>query len=288
MTGYGAGRASTGSTEISVVVKSVNGRFFETRFHLPKEYFAFETQIKKSLGASIRRGTVDVFVHRKGSSHLKIKVNLDIANEWVRAHKQLAEALRLPIQNASLMERLSALPQIFDVRDDGGVDASEKAAFFKAFRQALAKCDGERGREGRAVRNHLKKILKQLKQVLGRIEKVREGATRELEGRLQEKLRRLGLDKQVEPARFAQELILHLDKSDITEEVERLKEHLQMCGRYLSAPAELGKKLDFYSQELLREVNTIGSKANHAPLTEQVVVAKGLIESFKEQVQNIE
>jgi len=288
MTGYGAGRAETGATEISVVVKSVNGRFLETRFHLPKEYFAFESQLKKDISAAFRRGTIDVFVYRRGTSNLSVKLNREMAAKWVEAHKELARSLKLPVQNAALLERISTLPQIFDVRDDGQLSGKEKTAFLKAFKQAMQQCETEKIREGKAVRAHLAKILSSLEQVVLKIEKLREKASQDLENRLRDRLQKMGLENKVEPNRFAQELVIHLDKSDIAEEVERLKEHVQMCERYLSVPAEHGKKLDFYSQELLREANTIGSKANHALLTEQVVLAKGLIESFKEQVQNIE
>lgn len=288
MTGYGAGEARVGDIDVSVMIKAVNGRFLDGRFHLPKEYFSLEAQLKRQLSRVFRRGTVDVFVSRRGASQTNVQLNHVVAKKWVQAHKELARALNLPIQNSTLWERLSLQPQIFDVRDRAQVDGKEKKALDCAFSLALQRCEAEREREGKAIKSHLKEILKALGAVVGKMDKLRQKANLELQSRLQERLKRLGLESSVEPGRFAQELVIYLDKGDIAEELERLREHVQMCEKYLVHPEEQGKKLDFYSQELLREVNTIGSKANYAPLTEQVVKAKGLIEAMKEQVQNVE
>lgn len=288
MTGYGSSLIKVGDLEISVVIKAVNGRFLDARFHLPKEYFPQESHLKKRLSQAIHRGTVDVFIHRRGASHLQIDLNRDVAKKWVAAHKELARSLGLPLRNEALLERLSVLPQIFDVRDKGRLHSKESRGLMAAFGQALKRCVDEKIREGRSAKIHLKGILKALSRAVRSMEKLRLEASQELEARLKDKLRRLGIEESVDPERFAQELVIYLDKSDIAEEIERLKEHVQMCEASLNTTQEMGKKLDFYSQELLREVNTIGSKANYAPLTEQVVKAKGLIESLKEQVQNIE
>lgn len=288
MTGYGASQFKSADTEISVVIKSVNGRFLETRFHLPKEYFQFESQLKKKVSQKIRRGTVDVFIHRQGPTGMNIKLNKDSAQKWLKAHQELAKSINLKVDQNFLLERLATLPNIFSVQDRQSFKAGEKQAFLKAFQSALLKCDAERVREGSSLNKHLKQILSEMIRVVDRMEELRRKMKDDFASRLNQRLQRAGLEGQVEPARFAQELVIYLDKGDIAEEIERLREHIHMCELFLKAPEEQGKKLDFYSQELLREVNTIGSKANNAELTEQVVRAKGLIESFKEQVQNIE
>lgn len=277
-----------GAVEISVIVKAVNGRFLEPRFHLPKEYLYLESRLKKSLMTFFRRGTVDIFVHRRGSSELKVELNHEAARKWVRVHRELARSLRIPLKDTVLMERVFSLPQIFDVKEKKEAGNEELRMFFSFFQKALKQCDQERLREGTSIRVHLRKILKSLIRVIKLMENLRFNARNELENRLKERFQYLSAERNIEPSRFSQELMIYLDKSDIAEEIERLKEHAQMCSRYLASSGEIGKKLDFYSQELLREVNTIGSKANYAPLTEQVVQAKGLIEAFKEQVQNVE
>ncbi len=288
MTGYGAQSAKLAGTEISVVVKSVNGRFLETRFHLPKEFFKLESQMKKMLSQCFHRGTVDVFVHKRNAVSANVKLNPLLAKKWANAYKDLGQLLQVPSTNSQVLNHIASMPQIFEVREQSDVSKKELSVFQNVFAATLRRCDAERLREGRSIRLHLTKLLKSLRAVVGKIEVLREKSHEAHSVRLNERLRRAGLDNQTDPARFSQELILYLEKCDIAEELERLKEHVQMCDRYLRAKEEQGKKLDFYTQELLREVNTIGSKANSAPITEQVVLAKGLIEAFKEQVQNIE
>ncbi len=288
MTGYGAVEKRTAQTEISVIVKTVNGRFLEPRFHLPKEYFFLETQLKREVSEKFARGTVDVFIHRRGSADLKVKFNQKNAKRWVEAHRELARSLNISFDANLLLERLSSLPQVFELREANEPKPDEKRAVLQAFRAALKRCHEERVREGKSLQNHLLRILHDLQAVVAKIEKLRAIVQEELEVKLRDRLERTKKDSSVDPARFAQELVFYLDKSDVTEELVRLKEHLQMCAKHVRVVGVHGKKLDFYGQELLREVNTIGSKANHAQLTEFVVEGKGLIEAFKEQVQNIE
>jgi uncharacterized protein (TIGR00255 family) len=196
--------------------------------------------------------------------------------------------LRLPTDKSVLAERLLSLPQVFEVRESLGATGPEKKALLKAFQIALNKCQAERLREGASLRKILLMRIKSLSKLVNEMGRHREEVNAELEKRIKERLRKLGFVGVVEPTRLAQEIVLNLDKVDISEELERLREHMSSCERYMAEPNEQGKRLDFYSQELLREVNTVGSKANHAAITEKVVQAKGLIESFKEQVQNIE
>lgn len=288
MTGYGTVEGRTADTEFSITVKSVNGRFLEPRFHLPKEYFALESQLKKEVTAMFERGTIDIFVYRRGSADLNVRFNPKNAKKWVEAHRRLARTLKLPLNLNNLAERVSSLPQVFETRELTSVSSNEKNKVLRAFRTALRQCLRERLREGRSLSRHLLSILNQLKKLVGLMERLRESSNRELEAKLYDRLRKISKDVAIDPSRFAEELVYYLDKSDIGEELARLKEHLQMCLKYVANRDARGKKLDFYGQELLREVNTIGSKANHARLTELVVEAKGLIEAFKEQVQNVE
>jgi uncharacterized protein (TIGR00255 family) len=186
------------------------------------------------------------------------------------------------------MERISTLPQVFETQERSRLPSSEEKKVLQVFRLALDRCVNERKREGLSLAKHLRRILNDLRSVVMRMERLRDVANVDLEKKLNDRLKRFSTDVKVDHSRFAEELVYYLDKCDIGEELARLKEHLQMCSAYAKGHNAQGKKLDFYGQELLREVNTIGSKANHAQLTELVVAAKGLIESFKEQVQNIE
>ena len=255
---------------------------------MPKEYALFESSLKKDMGQLFRRGTVDVFIQRYAQADFDVQVNLPAAKKWLQAHRELAKKLNLPINNSSMMEKVFSLPQVFEHKEKNILTTKERALLQKTFRQALKKCDLERKREGSGIQRHLHDLLKSLLKIVSEMTNLREQAKLALKDRLAVKLKVLQTEAEVDVSKLAQEVLLIIDKSDITEELERLKEHLNMCLPALQAKGDVGKKLDFYSQELLREINTIGSKANYAPLTEKVVQAKTLVEAFREQVQNVE
>lgn len=288
MTGYGHGTSKAMGAEITIAVKSVNGRFLDSRFHLPKEYYGLEVHLKKLLSQHFRRGTVDVYINRRAVARQKIEINLDAAKKWVAANKALAKALQLPLSSESLMERLLQRSEIFSIHENHELSAAEKESLFKAARMAFASCETERSREGAALRQHLIRLMQQLTETVKKMVRMREKAKIDFENRLKEKIKKMGIGSLPVSDRLMQELVVLVEKSDISEELERLQEHVTMCAQALKANGEQGKKLDFYTQELLREINTVGSKANYAPLTELVVDAKSLVEAFKEQVQNVE
>src|SRR4030067_2852344 len=155
MTGYGESLSKIHGAEISVVIKSVNGRFLDSRFHLPKEYLHFETQLKKNISKLFRRGTVDIFVQRRGESKIKINFNKDIANKWVQGYRALSRSLRLPLSSQTLMEKLTEHTQIFDIREADKINGAEKKVFFSVFSEALRHCDKERIREGKSIKLHI-------------------------------------------------------------------------------------------------------------------------------------
>ena len=174
------------------------------------------------------------------------------------------------------------------IKSKEGVSPREKSEFLKLVAKATKLCAVERRREGKALENSLEKYLNDLQKLLARMESFIEGANRDMQKRFMERFAKSPFGEKVDAERLAQEVAVYLDRCDVSEEIERLREHLRHCRQLLKAPGATGKKLDFYSQELLREVNTIGSKSQLAPMTELVVESKGLIEKIKEQVQNVE
>jgi len=288
MTGYGSSQAKSSQIEVSVSIRSVNGRFLDSRFHLPKEYLAYESQLKKELAKCFQRGTVDIYIHRRVLSGVQFRVHSATAKKWLQAQKELAKVLQIPLNMESVLERISSLPQVIEVREFQKITSQESALLKNAFNKAIRACSNERSREGKSLQKHLSQFLSSLTKIVVKMEKMRAVSRKEMESRITTRIKNSNLEKSIDPSRMAQELILYLEKSDITEEIHRLKEHVLMCMKGVHASDVNGKIFDFYAQELLREINTIGSKANHAGLTALVVDAKSMIESFKEQVQNIE
>ncbi|HND84878.1 MAG TPA: DUF1732 domain-containing protein, partial [Pseudobdellovibrionaceae bacterium] len=186
------------------------------------------------------------------------------------------------------LESILRLPGVLALEEEPDVHEHEFATLSKIMTEALAKQTDERIREGAALKRELLVLVTELMQIVEQIEKHREEANKNLEQKLLTKFEQKNKSLSVEPQRFAQEVMLYLEKSDINEEVVRLREHLNTYKSALNKGTAEGKQLDFYTQELLREINTIGSKSQVAAITALVVQAKTFIERLREQVQNLE
>jgi uncharacterized protein (TIGR00255 family) len=290
MTGYGTAKVQSKDVSVEVSIRSVNGRFLETRFHLPREFVAFEADLKKILGASLSRGTVDVFVSRKvkaaASGKAQMTVNDALVKKYVSAYKHLAKEMGIPFQVH--LESMARLPDVIKLEESYELFTGEEKTLKKAFTEACANCDKERIREGKSLRKDLEKLLASLDKEIKVITDLREEANAQLQERYETKVRARMKGNEIDPARLSQEIVIQLEKADINEELSRLTEHIKNYRQLIASQQAEGKKLDFYTQELLREVNTIGSKSQVAKITQSVVEAKTLIERLREQVQNVQ
>ncbi|MBV2169768.1 MAG: YicC family protein [Bdellovibrio sp.] len=289
MTGYGTARAQSKDVTVEVSIRAVNGRFLEPRFHLPREFVAYEGELKKILGQSLMRGTVDVFVSRRVKNmagKAQMTVNDALAKKYLTAYKHLSKELGVPFQVH--LEVLARLPDIIRVEETYELFAGEDKVLKKAFSEACKNCDRERVREGKALRKDLEKLLLSLEEQVKVISELRGEANNQLQEKYEQKIRARLKGNEIDPTRLSQEIVIQLEKADINEELSRLAEHIKNYRQLVSSQSAEGKKLDFYTQELLREVNTIGSKSQVAKITQTVVEAKTLIERLREQVQNVQ
>lgn len=293
MTGFGVARIQNNDLTIEVSIRAVNGRYLETRFHTPRLYYAFESELKKKLAGTILRGTVDIYISRKlkstgASAH--VVGNTKLAAEYLKVLKKISSELQL--KDAIRLEHIARMPDVIQVEEIETIHLNEASQIKKVFEMALKKIEIERQREGVALRKDLMKNLKDLQKHMLKISKLRDEANKTLQERFESRIK-LRLAKEItnntiDTQRISQEIIMQLEKADINEEITRLSEHLKNFEKLIEASLVEGKKLDFYTQELLREVNTIGSKSQVAGITEAVVESKTLIERIREQVQNIE
>lgn len=292
MTGYGIFRLQNNDVSIEVSFRAVNGRFFENRFHLPKIYHVFESDLKKKMSEIIKRGTVDVYISRKlktlGTNN-KISINTRLAQDYLKSFRKLSKDLYL--KDDVKLEMILRQPEMIQVEEAESVNSSELQILKKVFETALKKFDLERVREGQALKKDILKNIKDLQKLTLKISKLREEANKILQEKFEAKIKAKlpkeslsGLDQ----ARITQEIVIQIEKADINEEIVRLNEHLKNFEKLVDSVVVEGKKLDFYTQELLREINTIGSKSQISGITESVVDAKTLIERLREQVQNVE
>jgi uncharacterized protein (TIGR00255 family) len=289
MTGFGLARLQTHASIIEVSLRSVNGRFLEPRFHLPREFISVEPELKKILLTFFDRGTIDIFVNRRvkpGVFSGQVSINRELARKYFDAYKTLARELKL--RGQFHIESIARLPEVVKIDEHTELSSTEKKTLLATMKKACLAADKERKREGKSLRLDLERVLRELEKEVHEILSVREEANQNLLSRFEQKIKSRLSSLEVDSTRLSQEVVIQLEKSDINEEVTRLKEHIKNYGHLLSLTEPIGKKLDFYTQELLREVNTIGSKSGLSKLTQIVIQAKTLIERLREQVQNIE
>lgn len=287
MTGYGSSQSKNRQLEIEVHVKSVNGRFLEVRFHLPKEYAPFENDFRKVF-QNWSRGTVDVYVHRRPAAETRlqtVKIREQNAKYWAKSLRALGKTLG--IKHDLNLRDILQMPFVMEHQDRLSLLPGELKLIESELRKATERCQSVRLKEGQSLKKELLAQLKNLENRITAMEGWRDEALKSSAQRLKSRLATVDA-AQLDASRLALETALMIDKMDVHEEVVRLREHVKACRQLIASGEGRGKKLDFYCQELLREVNTIGSKSQLASLTQVVVDAKSVIEKFREQVQNVE
>ncbi len=287
MTGFGSAEGNVLGGRLSIEIRSVNHRYYNPQLKLPFELGGVEGPLRERLRQLLERGHVTVSARwieapqRDGA----IAVDLTRARQLVAAAKELKK--RLKLKGEVDLAFVARQPEVLTPHQDGVATAqwSEVEPIAeRAVRELLAM----RAREGAALAAELDGRLRALETGAATIERrAPERLTAEL-GRLKKALAELAAGVQVDEQRLAVEVALMADRVDITEELVRLRTHLAACGEALVSDGAVGKQLGFLAQELLREVNTIGSKANDAGITQTVITMKGELEKFREQLDNLE
>jgi uncharacterized protein (TIGR00255 family) len=293
MTGFGSSRSETPLVILNIQIKSVNGRFLETRFRLPREYAPFESELKKLLSQNVARGSFDISVHREVTASAlgaEVRANVGLARSWLRAAETLSRELSLGYSNIGL-ETIMRFPDV--VTQPSSLESvldAEKADLINVFKTALEALKEERLREGSEQYKTFHELLELISTFVQNIETNIEKITEALRAKLLDRLKSLvpAGEVNIDPARLSQEVLFLVEKADVTEEVERAKAHVTAFKKALDGKGAVGKKLEFYTQEIHRELNTIGSKVQNIELTMGVVEAKAVVERLREQVQNVE
>jgi uncharacterized protein (TIGR00255 family) len=291
MTGFGRARREVDGIGLEVEVRSVNHRHLDLRIRLPRILADEETAIKKRIGVGLSRGKVDVTVNLTMTAAAPIlEIDEGIATQYVEASKLLRERHSLgdPIDVASLM----SLPGVTRVIEAEVEAEGLVAPLGEAIDEALAEMVAMRAAEGESLAAELDGRLARVEELAAdfrsRSDEVVAVARQRLKKRAEQIKRDVGL---LDEARLHQEIVIAADRLDITEELVRLQSHVTQFGETVNSAGlgqPVGRRLDFLLQELGRETNTVGSKANDAPLAQDVVELKTELERIREQVQNIE
>jgi len=287
MTGFGAARAEAGSESLSVELRAVNGKFCEVKPRLPRELAALEGELVKAIRVRVSRGVVDAFVRRDlgGDRGSVPHVDLALAAAYAKAFRELKDSLGLA--GEPTVHDIAAMEGVVALGESAPDPERAAAALAQATAAAIDALDQMRKREGEALAKDLSARLDTIEKgarEIARLAPLQVDAVRErLSARIAE-LARVPLD----PARLAQEVALFADRTDVSEELTRLASHLAQARGLVSSQVPAGRKLEFLVQELNREINTIGSKSQHAGIAATVVELKAELERIREQVQNVE
>lgn len=290
MTGYGRGELSEDGFKITVECSSVNRKQTEINVSLPRELEILEAQIRDEVNRTISRGrlTVKVSLHTaEENSGNQVRVNIDLAKAYAREYRKLATALKM--SGAETFNLIVQSPGVLHTA--GEVDDAENLwpAVEKALKLAMAALVKMRAREGENLGKDLKKRVKTMQEAVKRVEKRAPEVVTRYRDQLRERIRGAGLESPpADDERLAKEITYFADRSDITEELTRLHSHFQQFEECCRSGEPVGRTLDFLSQEMNREINTIGSKANDSVISREVVNLKAELERFREQVQNVE
>lgn len=288
MTGYGKGSASSDGREMTVELKSVNHRYLDVGMRLPRHLSFLEDPIRSALTNRLSRGHVDVFVNYRNlrSDARTVEIDAPLLSAFVAAARQANETLGLR-DDLSLTAALR-LPDVSNVRETDEDTDAVLSLLNSAINNAIDAILVMREQEGDRLRVYLDRCNDMVESLTEQIAKRAPIVVNEYRAKLDERIAILLGNVEVDRARLATEVALFADKASIDEEITRLHSHIAQMRILLTDKEPAGRKLDFVVQEMNREFNTIGSKANDGELTKLVLTGKAEIEKIREQVQNIE
>jgi len=290
MTGFGRGESRVGDVHVVCDLRSVNHRFLDLKVRLPQEASGMESELRKILTRQLSRGRVDMslkLIRENGKP--RVHLDRDLIGRCLDAVGSLQRELDVP--GTLDMAALLRVPGVLRIDNDRATELSrkEKAAVQEAVANALVSLCRVREREGSALKRDLVRRLRAIRRHMAAVERRSGGLAERLSRRLKAKVRRLVDGMDVDPGRLAQEVAYLAERSDITEELVRLRAHLDSMEELLGdSKAPRGKELDFLTQELHRETNTIHSKADDLAIGRAALAIKSEVEKIREQVQNVE
>ena len=289
MTGYGRGSAIGDDFSVSVDLKTVNNRFLDVHLRLGGELSSLEGQIKRRISSRLSRGRVDVTVTFERTSQIAYELNRPLITGYVKALKEMQQ--EFGIAGELDINLLARLPGALQTARDG-LNENMIAGIERAIDDAIVELEKMRSQEGESLRREMRERVDNIDALVPVIEAAASGLVETYRARLQKRIgeffSRENQFVELDPARVAQEVAYLADRSDVSEEMVRLRSHLSQFREALDSPTETGKMLDFLLQELNREANTTLSKSTELAIKEAALGIKAEVEKLREQVQNVE
>lgn len=290
MTGYGRGECSQDGFKITVELSSVNRKQAEIAITLPRELELLEGQMRDVINRGISRGRVTArvsFHTARGRDSARMHLNTDLARAYAKELAALAKQLKL--KDDVTLDQLIRAPGVFQTDEELASEEDFWPAVETALNKALAALLKMRAREGAHLAKDLIQRIAIMREAAGRIKTNAPQVAERYRTALLERIKAAGLDNIApDDERLLKEVVLFADRSDISEELTRLQSHFQQFDELTKSKEPIGRTLDFLAQEINREVNTVGSKANDALISHEVVKLKAELEKFREQAMNVE
>jgi uncharacterized protein (TIGR00255 family) len=288
MTGYGSAELDRDGLSLTAEIRSVNHRFCEVSLRSPKVVSLFEDRIRQLIADRFSRGKFNLTITWSGAGETgeELKVNELVADRYVALLEKLRQ--RYHLDSGLDLRTLAALPDVFSWEHTALSDEETWGMVKDLVGRACDSMDTMKAREGQSLATDLTHRLELVRRQLDVVAQRAPQRPHEAKERLEVRLKALLADVELDPVRLAQEVALMADRLDITEECVRLAAHLDQFHSLVVGPEQAGRKLNFLLQEMNREVNTIGSKANDVEVGHAVIVMKEEIERLREQVQNVE
>ena len=289
MTGYGKQSLNVDGREYQIEIKSVNHRYLDINIKMPKTLSYLEETVKKEISGKIKRGKVDVFITYENNSKegRNITINKELARLYIEQLKELAEEEKIS-SNIEVME-IAKFPDILTIKADEE-DEKIKQEIIQVTTEATNKIVEMKAIEGEKIAQDLLQRISKIENKIMEISSKSTGLIEEYVVKLEKRIQEILKTEEIDKSRIAQEVVIYADKCSIQEEITRLKSHIYQFRNLITNNQNetIGKKLDFIIQEMNRETNTIGSKANNLEITNGVIDIKTEIEDIREQIQNIE
>lgn len=288
MTGYGKASLSVEGREYQVEIKSVNHRYLDINIKMPRTLGYLEETIKKQISEKIKRGKIDVFITFENNSQegKDIKINKELAKIYINQLKELAQEENIS-SNIEVID-IAKFPDILTIKIEQE-DEKIKNEILQVTKDATDKIIEMKNIEGQKIAQDLLSRIGKIENKIEEISKKSTGLIEEYVVKLEKRIKEILKTEEIDKSRLAQEVVIYADKCSVEEEITRLKSHIyQFKNLIADNNGTIGKKLDFIIQEMNRETNTIGSKANNLEITNGVIDIKTELEDIREQTQNIE
>ena len=288
MTGFGRCENHQGSRKFTVEMKAVNHRYFDVSIKMPKKLSFFEAAIRNVLKQYVQRGKLDVFITYEdyAEENVALKYNEELAGQYLKYFRLMAE--KFGLKDDISVSSLGRCPEVFTMEEQDIDEEEIWAELKKAVEGACVQFVKAREQEGEALKTDLLDKLERMDENVTLIEDRYPQIVSEYRSRLEEKVKELLGDLQIDEGRIAAEVVIFSDKICTDEETVRLRSHIATMKEALIAGGSIGRKLDFIAQEMNREANTILSKANDLATSNVAIDLKTEIEKVREQIQNIE